>query len=186
FCCQLGLHVHPYDTLYYQPGAQPVCLSANVENSNGTARLKWCGISCLSETVESTMIELQPDTNLRYVGCIAYEEGCQAVTLNMVKEGTPVACETFAEDLSHKPLQVRMRPQPASEVFFLDVKFPEVLNELVRVEIFDVTGRSMLLQEIFATDSIRTMVNVKQLKSGSYWVKISSDKFRYCEKLVII
>ncbi len=185
FCCGLELHVNPVDTLYYEAGGEPVCLAADVENDNGSAELKWCGISCLPSASSSPTITLQPDTSLHYVACMVYEGQCQAVTLNMVKEGAPVACETSVRGITANEVLLQVYPQPVSGGFTIHAKYPNRLNQFVTIEIFDVAGRRVYSRDAFTVDELNEKVDANGWAAGRYLLKLSATGTSIHKKLII-
>jgi len=193
FCCELGLKVNPVDTVYYEPGGDPVCLAACAVNNSGSAQVKWCGMNCLSGENTSSVITIEPDTNLKYVSCMAYEGQCEAVSLNMIKMGTPVACDTPSECKSSSAIilnemetSVQIYPQPVSGAFTLVAEFAEQLNELVTVEILDITGRKVFSKEFFTGKRLNEPLDVHKLSAGNYLLSISTPEIKRHQKLLII
>ncbi len=192
FCCDLGLKVNPADTVYYEENGDPVCLAACTLNGSGNAQVKWCGMSCLSGENTSQVITIEPDTNLKYVGCMAYEGQCEAVSLNMVKMGTPVACDTSAGCATSSALAlqqrepfVRLYPHPEVESFTVHAEFQQPLNGCVTIVIFDIAGKKVFSRDVFADSRLNEVIDARKLSPGSYLLGISTAEFRLHQKLLI-
>jgi len=180
FCCGLQVEVNPADTLYYETGGG-ACLSACVANDSGSAQVAWCGIKCLPQASASNIITLEPDTNLRYVGCIAYEGGCQAVALNMVKQGAALDCTLPAECTTSAQLfganaRLLVYPQPATGAFAVEwhaMESNDRTNRNVRMEIFDLAGKRLFSKEIPSGNHLTETIDVKTWAAGSYLLRLS-------------
>lgn len=181
FCCGLKLDVSPVDTLYYPAGGAPVSLQASVSNGTGSEQIQWCSIACEATGTSSSII-VEPDTNMKYITCMAYDNQCEDVTLNMVKERLPTA---VAAQIGLENSSLQIFPQPASGSFLLHAEFPEPLNHLVSLEIIDMTGRKIFNQEAYAGKSLHKIMDVHDVATGSYLLSIAAPGMKLHQKLVI-
>lgn len=193
FCCEMELKVNPLDTVHYEAEGEPVCLAACTINDSGDVRYTWCGLNCLPFESASPVITVQPDTNLRYIACLAYAGACQAVSLNMVKEGIPVACDTPAECKSssatmraHPETSLLVYPQPASNRLTVAARFPHIMNSGATIEIFDIAGRKIFSRDVFMQDRMTEVIETRAWTAGSYFIEISAPKIYVHQKLVLI
>lgn len=184
FCCPLELNVQPLDTLYYQQPGNPVSLSASVKNDNGQVELTWCAIPCHA-TGSSSTFEIEPDTSLRYIACIAYEDQCQAATINMVRAGTPDSIGSSIYMNAEKEQPLKVYPLPVSSTLTVSANFAAPLNQAVSLEIHDLSGRQVYKQETFVVDNLREQIDVQGLRAGSYLMSVFSRDIALRQKLII-
>jgi hypothetical protein len=76
-------------------------------------------------------------------------------------------------------------PNPASQL--LNVRFDEESRDAVRIELLDLSGRSLYTQSIegFVTGQVQTL-DISSLASGSYLVRMSSDKKSAVSRVQIV
>jgi hypothetical protein len=81
------------------------------------------------------------------------------------------------EEKTHQKQEVKLFPNPASEQVFIELSKPSTAN----LEIFTMTGNKIKSTSIYG----KHMINVSELSSGCYIVKVTGADFTLHEKLVI-
>jgi hypothetical protein len=72
-------------------------------------------------------------------------------------------------------------PNPAST--FINLEFPDVLNESVQVQIFDVTGKLVYAERI---QNRVSRIEISNMNNGTYVMRINTANGSYFQKLVLV
>ena len=91
-----------------------------------------------------------------------------------------VSGTALKEILSAAESGIIVSPNPASEVF--NIEFPEALNEPVNIMLFDLNGK--LVKE-FKTGDQTISVQVQDLNTGIYFLRMDTNEVSYFQKVVI-
>ena len=76
---------------------------------------------------------------------------------------------------------ISLFPNPAR--YYFNLEFPEILQDMVQIQIFDLSGKLLLRQN---TREQRSQINVSQLSAGTYTVKMDTREVSYYQKLMIV
>lgn len=185
FCCPLSADVTPGDTLFYGPNAPTSTLNAVVTNDSGSATLLWCSIAAQYCDAGVSSINVQPDSNLKYVALIADEGGCQAADLYIVQDSTihPNAIGEVAAliDLS-------LFPQPASDILHVRAS-ADALKGLhdCTLTLYNTLGEVVTMKKIAVSNGeIAAAIEVGGLAAGNYLMSLQSEGRTLARKSVSI
>jgi len=95
---------------------------------------------------------------------------------------TPIFSST--KELLNPAETVKISPNPANDYVQFDVTLKETAS-LLRVELLDVTGKSLGLQEFRNAKEANTTFNTAHLTNGSYFVRIDTDFGYTTERFVV-
>ncbi|MBK8492772.1 MAG: T9SS type A sorting domain-containing protein [Saprospirales bacterium] len=79
---------------------------------------------------------------------------------------------------------LNISPNPANDFVQFDVKLKETSSQ-IRVELLDMTGRSLGMQAFQNTNVVNTSFNTSNLANGTYLVRIDTD-FGYTTELFVV
>jgi hypothetical protein len=74
-------------------------------------------------------------------------------------------------------------PQPAKDNLNIDIKFSH--NDVSRLDLYDIQGK-VLLSTVVNQNSNNVSLDVSELNSGIYFVKVQSENNLYTKKVQII
>ena len=94
----------------------------------------------------------------------------------------PLVNTTEAELL--ESAQIQLTPNPASEFVDVNIQLEDITEEMV-VRIIDMSGKSLLSQQITNTQQANLQFNVSELASGSYLVHVQTTEGYRAERLII-
>lgn len=94
-------------------------------------------------------------------------------TITVVAEGTLNVLEQEA------PIKFSMYPNPSAH--FLNISLPNLSNQSLSLEVFDVLGKRVHSQELFV---LNTKVNISKWNSGIYLVRLSSETATQTKRFV--
>jgi len=74
-------------------------------------------------------------------------------------------------------------PNPASDQITIDLVFDQKIN--TKIELFNLVGQQVKQSFELVGNDFRTTVNIGDLPSGSYFVKVTTDGSSFSKKLII-
>jgi len=76
----------------------------------------------------------------------------------------------------------KLYPNPSSDV--VTIALPQTINELKRIDVFDITGRR--IETLDGFDNLNTIqLNVNTYNSGIYLVRLNTEKGSFAKKLIV-
>lgn len=183
FCCPLTVDIEG-DTLWVWTDQPPVSatLVAGVTNDNGNAQLQWCSLPC-DFTGSADEITFLPDTSLKYIAAMVYEDGCEASDLYIVTDTmfTPQSIHEY-----QNKIEFSVYPQPASSQITLSAESIEYEGDELFIELYNIKGQIILNKQIATSTSIKTTIDVSSLPAGNYILRIRSvDEIMGMKKVVV-
>ena len=100
-----------------------------------------------------------------------YVEVCETIEM-------PLAVNEFAELTNFS-----IYPNPNNGEF--EIQFKSVSDNIIKVEMFDIRGRSIFNRSFNATSSFNETINLGNLQSGIYLVKVTDGNRRSTRKIII-
>ena len=113
---------------------------------------------------------------------VAITSGSTSVNSLNFKQ-TPTHIKLIPAGISDVPAAnlFAMYPNPANTT--VDIRFADGQSGKVNLSLTDVTGRLVMTNQVDARGNHQ--VNVAQLQSGTYFIKVASDKAAHTQKLVV-
>jgi len=82
------------------------------------------------------------------------------------------------------PSKFSVYPNPASDQIIIDLSFDQKIN--TKIELFNLVGQQVKQSFELVGNDFRTIVNIGDLPSGSYFVKVTTDGSSFSKKLIIV
>ena len=186
---------NPQDILFSEPGEFEIVLTANgcstdtvflsvlpetmtpmitqngaILTSSSEAGNQW---HLNGEAIENaTGQQYQPIENGVYIVCVASDLSCGEACSEEFNLTNVSISEYEVDDL------ILMHPNPAQATLHITTK-----SNIELVQIFDLSGKSILMQEVTATNT-QTILNVSQLASGVYFCTIQTSNGNFTKRMV--
>lgn len=111
-----------------------------------------------------------------YTLTIVDSNGCEMVATAMIDESVAVSDLVGLSDLI-------IYPNPATDMVNVDAVFET--SEPIELSLFDVVGRRVFYENKVA-QQLNLQINVKDLASGTYFIRLSTDKGAISQKLIVV
>lgn len=178
FCCDLEVRVSPGDTLHFGPQGGDFPLEALVEHDAGGAQLLWCGVPCGLQG-SGPSVTASPDSTWEFISLIAYEGGCQAQDIHIMRYATP---STGLEEDAALPA-VSLYPSPTSDVLYVAAPDPSFRGTL---SVYSADGRRMAGP--FTLDAMGSplRIAVNQWAEGTYVALFRTEKGAHAARRFVV
>lgn len=131
-------------------------------------------------------VEVMDMRNYDGQACLTSDDGDDVCAIGIAR-GTIVGSEEAAnstKDLFNTNMEVKVFPNPASDMLNLHIKNDKALDAAVRIVTVD--GKEMMNQTFKTSNGLETMtLDVANLAAGMYFVKVSTVEGIVVEKLTI-
>jgi len=145
----------------------------------GSANTLIEGIGWLGGLLEGNSCSGHPGVRGSYLVCYS-EDGQPVYETDHMRCGEPVVCSNIITSVSvlKKSLQPEVFVMPGG---VLQVRLPQHTREIVEIRIFDATGAVKISNQTVLTEP----VDIRNLDSGIYLMRLSSGNDTYATKFVI-
>jgi hypothetical protein len=101
-----------------------------------------------------------------------------------VEIAAPTGCEETIEIATNRLSGIQLYPNPTSGIF--TIEFQNMKAGLYIIEVLDITGKKIISESLNTYQSRKKVsLDLTKYSEGLYLVKVSGEKFNYCERLTV-